>query len=154
FGQDAYQELVDAIADKKRPACTRYRGLEALSEHSGRPFDQAITVMHYDKITEDMYPIKELRGWAAAGFPPPAPRVVPTKELKKLGIELPAPYVKFLAKHDSNVEYESDDGQWRLLTAEELLADVNVDGKTVPAIKQLTPYAAALGDVIDGRATT
>lgn len=154
FGKPAYQELVDIVCDKKRPASTRYYCLDVITDHSGRPFAHEIPVMHYDNITEDMYPIAKLQAWAASGFADPEPIIVPTKELKKLGIELPGPYSKFLAKHEADEEYETDDGQWCLLAANELLAEVDVDGKKVPAIRQLSAFASSLKDVLGSNATT
>ncbi len=154
FDQEAYRELIDIIADKKRSMDTRMACLEAISDHSRRPFDQSVITMNYDKITEDMIPVKKLQQWAAEGFPPPQPIAIPVKDLKKLGIELPPHYEKLLKKHSGDQEYETDEGQWRLYAADELLTKLDVDGHQVAAIKQLSAYADTLAEVLAEADTT
>ncbi|MCA8990149.1 MAG: hypothetical protein KDA78_21050, partial [Planctomycetaceae bacterium] len=141
LGQEYYHELVDIISSKKSPARTRVVCLEMLSEHCKRKFDSGIMVIDPDRVTEEMYQLDKLQAWAKAGFPPPGPIVIPKVELKKLGIELPAPYEKFLSKHEGDQEYETDEGQWRLFSAAELLEEVQVDRQKKPAICQLAAFA-------------
>lgn len=151
-GQAAYSEVIDIITDRNYSFESRSDLLEQLSDHSKRPFDKAIIAVAIDEMTEEMFPVAELKAWRAAGFPDPEPIALPTKELGKLGITLPEDYAKFLLKHRSE-EYDYEGDQWRLSTAEELLEEIAIDDQTLPAIRQLKAYAKTLEEFMDEEQT-
>jgi SMI1 / KNR4 family (SUKH-1) len=147
-GQAVYADLIEIIADSNYSMDTRSSLLTVLSDHCKRPFDKAALGLFLHDLTEDHIPVAELEAWLAAGFPEPEPIVLPIKKLAKLGITLPDDYAKFLAEHRGE-EYDFDDDQWELSTAEELLDTLDVDGQEQPAIRRLIVYADTLKDVME-----
>jgi hypothetical protein len=153
LGREAYREVVELILDSKRSLNNRASALSAICEHGDQPFDEDLPV-YVDMKAADL-PIEQVRAWADAGFPAYVPPKieVPVSGLKKLGIELPDGYVKFLRKYAKTVTYEYDGCSWELTTAANLLARIDVDGKSVPSVQQLKRYAAVLKNSIEADKT-
>ena len=144
IGEEAYKDIVELILDSKRSLDIRSSALKVICHHSGQRFDEGLPLFMDMKVAD--LPIDEVRAWADAGFPAyVAPKIeVPESGLKKLGIELSEDYLKFLRQYAKSVTYEYDGCSWELTTGANLLAKVDVDGKSVPSVQQLKRYAAVL----------
>ena len=157
LGKEAFPDAAQAALDESLDIYTRYWVLETLDEEYGFEFTEGMMdgLPSLAGMTADRFRPDEIREWVAAGCPEHVvvPIKIPTAQLKKERIPLPAEYLKFLESHRAKTEYEHNECCWRLTEANDLFSPTNVDGREYPSIRQLRGFAETLKDMVEDEAT-